>query len=50
MQNNLGFIFQRDKLPVYDIPNLEGFELQPYVEYLAPKLSRDLLQIQTKIN
>ncbi len=45
-----GFIFQRDRLPVYDIPNIEGFELKPYVEYLAPKVKVDLLGHQKKVN
>ncbi len=46
----LGFIFQKDKLPTYDIPNVDGFELLPYVEYLAPKLDSKLLSHQKKVN
>ena len=34
----------------YDIPNIEGFELLPYVEYLAPKLNGELLTHQARIN
>lgn len=45
-----GFIFQRDRLPVYDIPNIEGFELSPYVEYLAPKVKVELLGYQKMVN
>ena len=37
-------------MPVYDIPNIEGFELSPYVEYLAPKVKVELLGHQKKVN
>lgn len=47
---HLGFIFQKDKLPVYDIPNIDGFELKPYVEFLAPKLKSELLIHQQTVN
>lgn len=39
----VGFVFQKDKLPVYNIPNIDGFELLPYVEYMAPLLKEELL-------
>lgn len=28
---SLGFKLDKEKLPFYDIPDLTGFELQPYV-------------------
>ena len=37
-------------MPVYDIPNIDGFELLPYVEYLAPLLDEALLTHQAKAN
>jgi hypothetical protein len=43
-------VFQKDKLPVYDIPNVDGFELLPYVEYLCPLLDPKLLNHQQKVN
>lgn len=45
-----GFVFQKDKLPTYNIPNIDGFELLPYVEYMAPKLTGDLLKHQQQVN
>lgn len=45
-----GFKFDKDKLPFYDIPNLDGFELKPYVEYLAPLLTEDLKDYQKVVN
>lgn len=45
-----GFVFQKDKLPVYDIPNIDGFELLPYVEYMAPLLDETLLSHQKRVN
>ena len=47
---HLGFIFEKDKLPNYDIPNIDGFELSPYVEYLAPKINGKLLNHQRNVN
>jgi len=43
-------VFQKDKLPNYEIPNIEGFELKPYVEYLAPKLEGASLSHQQSVN
>ena len=37
-------------MPFYDIPNVEGFELKPYVEYLTPLLDKALLNHQKKVN
>ena len=46
----VGFVFDKEKLPFYDIPNLEGFELKPYVEYNAPKIPEELQNHQQKAN
>ena len=45
-----GFKFDKEKLPFYDIPDLSGFELRPYVEYNALKLSDSLKNHQTQVN
>lgn len=31
------FIFDENKVPKYDIPDLNGFQLKPYVSYKANK-------------
>ena len=35
---------------MYDIPNIDDFELLPYVEYLAPQLDAKLLNHQSAVN
>ena len=35
---------------MYDIPNIDGFELLPYVEYNAPLLEGKLLNHQSRVN
>lgn len=36
------FLFDKDKVPFYNIPDLEGFNLKPYVSYATPKVQDDL--------
>lgn len=50
IDNNAGFKFDKEKLPFYDIPDLTGFDLKPYVQYNAPKLSAELSKHQFTIN
>ena len=38
------------KVPFFDIPNIDGFELKPYVDFNAPRLNEKLLNHQIKIN
>jgi hypothetical protein len=45
-----GFKFDKEKVPFYDIPNIDGFELKPYVDFNAPKLNEKYLNHQLKVN
>jgi hypothetical protein len=41
------FILQDEKIPLWDIPSLEGFTLQPYVQYLTPKVDKSTIPSPT---
>jgi hypothetical protein len=36
---DIGFRFDKTKVPLFDIPNIDGFELKPYIDFNAPKLN-----------
>ena len=46
----VGFILDKEKLPFFDIPDLTGCELKPYVEYNAPLISDELRNHQSNVN
>ena len=37
-----GFTFDIDLVPHYNVPNLEGFKLQPYVPHVTPKIPEEI--------
>lgn len=43
MGSIIEFILEDDKIPKLDIPDLEGFTLQPYVYYLTPKVDKSTI-------
>ena len=36
--NRGGFVFDVDKVPFFNIPDLTGFNLKPYVSHATPKV------------
>jgi len=44
------FRFDKTKVPVYNVPDLTGFELHPYVSVHTPKVDEDTLEKIRKLN
>jgi len=44
------FIFDPSRVPVYNVPDLTGFDLRPYVSVHTPKVDEDTLEKIRKLN
>eukprot|EP01017_Pseudomicrothorax_dubius_P024243 TRINITY_DN257_c0_g1_i4.p1 TRINITY_DN257_c0_g1~~TRINITY_DN257_c0_g1_i4.p1 ORF type:complete len:194 (-),score=44.01 TRINITY_DN257_c0_g1_i4:129-629(-) len=44
------FLFDPTRVPLYDVPDLEGFELKPYASFHTPKIEDSVKQTIEKLN
>ena len=44
------FVMDKSKLPFFNIPDLTGFELKPYVSYHTPKLGEEVKSRMKELN
>lgn len=49
--DNFGnFYYDKSKVPEYDIPQIDNFELKPYVSYSTPKISQEMMDEIKSLN
>ncbi|KAM3128569.1 hypothetical protein pb186bvf_019337 [Paramecium bursaria] len=44
------FRFDKNKVPIYDVPDLTDFNLMPYVSHKTPKIEKDVLDRLRELN
>ncbi|KRX04506.1 hypothetical protein PPERSA_04321 [Pseudocohnilembus persalinus] len=50
VQGKRSFIFDVNKLPFYDVPSLNGFNLKPYVSVHTPKIEKQYMNQINQLN